>query len=619
MSVIYLPERSAPLLRRLILVTGLATTIMVMPPMADPINFPKMFVLLLGATWILGTVLVGMITAKSVKYSLAQWAYFIFGICLFIAALATDVRFTAFYGANQRNNGALSYLAMGLLAFAATMSFKTVDAKTVRYVFLILGGFLTFYGFLQFYKQDPFNWVLVYGPVIGTLGNPDFMSALLGTSAIAVLWFILKSKNRAWQAVAILGLIAELYIVRKTASAQGLLAFAAGAALLIVAKLWQLNRKIGLAAFVLGAVGAIPVLMGIVNKGPFASFIYQSSLKNRLDYWNAALDMFTAHKWLGVGIDRFGEFYPQYAPQVQVVQGQSTNNAHSVFLQLLSTGGLVVMIPYLLILIVLLVTGLRGFFVAKGAAQVDIAAIFAMWFALLLVSVISIDNLGVAVWFWILGGVLYGVSHKQAALQESKPVGGKGGRNAKVSGRRGKKSDTDSSSYFSPVVSICLTILVAAILAPLWGQSSAVYRLQQHYNKIPKESFLAELDVVANQKPVNLQTLITVTDLALRIPEPKVALKYATLIVEADPRNISGNHMLAYAYDVGGNFKEAIKYREMLVEVEPWKTKNMTDLVHDYVVTKQLRKAKDLAAHIEKLSPGSDDAKTAAQLIKDAR
>jgi O-antigen ligase len=615
MSVIYLSERSAPQLRRLILVTGLATTIMVSPPMADPINFPKMFVLLLGATWVLGTLVVGMITAKSVKYSLTQWVYFAFGVCLLIAAFATDVHFTAFFGANGRNNGALSYLAMGLLAFAATMSFKTADAKLVRYAVLALGGFLGFYGFLQLNDQDPFNWVIVYGPVIGTLGNPDFMSALLGTSAIAVLWFILKSKNRALQAVALLGLVTQLYIVKKTVSAQGLLAFAAGAAILIVGKLWQLNRRLGLAAFVLGAIGGIPVIMGIANKGPFASLVYQSSLKNRLDYWNAAIDMFTANKWFGVGIDRFGEFYAQYAPQVQVVQGQGTNNAHSVFLQLLATGGLVVMIPYLAILVVVLVTGLRGFFAAKGEAQVDIAAIFAMWFALVLVSVISIDNLGVAVWFWILGGVLYGVSHNQVALQVSKTANGKGGRNAKVTGRR-KKTATDSSAYFAPVASLCLTILAAAIIAPLWSQSSAVYQLQKRYNKIPKERFLAELDVVATKKPVNLQTLITVTDLALRIPEPKVALKYATLIVEADPRNIAGNHMLAYAYDVDGKYQEAIKYRETLLKTEPWRTKNMTDLVHDYVATKQMKKAKDLAAHIEKLAPGSGDAKTAAQLIR---
>lgn len=417
------------------------------------------------------------------------------------------------------------------------------------------------------------------------------------------------------QVVAIIGLIGALYVVRKSGSAQGLLAFGAGAVLLIVAKLWVVNRKLGIAAFVITVVGAIPISMGIVNKGPFASFIYQTSLKNRLDYWNAAIDMFTSHKLTGIGFDRFGDYYGQYAPQVQFVQGQGTNNAHSVFLQLAATGGLLVMIPYMLIIGAILVTSIRGFFAAKGQAQFEIAGVFALWLALLLVSVISIDNLGVAVWFWILGGILYGVSHRQVAASAGTAPGAKG-RNAKAAPRRGKKSGTDSSSYFAPVLSLCLTILAAAVLAPLWGIQGAVFKLQGHYNKVPKAAFLAELDTVANKRPVNLQTLITVTDMALRMPEPEVAFKYATKIVATDPRNVAGNNMLAYAYDSKGDFKKAIPFREMLAKIEPWRTRNMTDLVHDYVLANEMDKAKALAAHIAKLAPGSDDAKSAADLIK---
>ncbi len=41
--------------------------------------------------------------------------------------------------------------------------------------------------------------------------------------------------------------------------------------------------------------------------------------------------MFKEQPMFGVGIDRFGEYYREYAVQNQVVQGQITDNAHSVY------------------------------------------------------------------------------------------------------------------------------------------------------------------------------------------------------------------------------------------------------------------------------------------------
>jgi O-antigen ligase len=609
-----------------------ATTLIIWPPLADPINFPKMFILLLLTTWIFGTIVVGIVSAKSVKFSLGQWVLILFGVCLLAAAFMTSVHFTAFFGAANRNDGALSYLSMAVLSFAAILSFKTANAGQVRTLFLFLGIFLAFYGYLQNIKHDPFHWVLLYSRVIGTLGNPDFMSAVLGTTAIAAVWFTLKTKSWWFRGAGALLVVVEILIIQQTGSSQGLLAFGAGFALLVVVKLWQIHRGVGIAAFVLAALGAGVVSLGIINKGPFAAHIYQASLKNRLDYWHGAIDMFKSHIFSGVGIDRFGEFYPQYAPQVQVVQGQGTDNAHSVFLQLLATGGLLVMIPYTLILLVILFTAIRGFFKSTGQIQLDIAGMFALWFALLLVSIISIDNLGVAVWFWILGGALYGVSQKQIAasvVHEHKPIGkgqtskGQGGKSPKASkggkksNRSGKgRSSSDSSASIAGLVSLCMTILVAAILGPLWGTQNALATLQKEYNKLPREAYIAELNKVAARKPVNHQTLIKVADLALRMPEPDTALPLATIILEKDPRNLNGLNMSAYAYDTKKEYAKAIPFREKLVEYEPWQTKNMTDLVHDYMVTNHKDKAKVLAARITELSPGSDNAKMAATLLK---
>jgi O-antigen ligase len=632
MRVISLSVWQASMIRRLVLLTGVATTLIVWPPLADPINFPKMFILLILGTWIFGTVVVDVIMSKTFRFSLGQWAILLFIVCLLIAALLTPVHYTAFFGANHRNDGALSYFAMAVLSFAAMMSFKPGSAWLVRNFVLTLGGILGFYGVLQSTKHDPFHWVLSYGPVIGTLGNPDFMSAILGVSAIAPVWILLKTKNWWLRIAAALVALMELYAVQKGGSSQGILAFGAGFVMLIVVRLWQIHKVAGIVSLVGAAIGAGVVLLGILNKGPLAAHIYQTSLKNRQDYWHGAIGMFKAHPLAGIGIDRLGEFYPQYAPRVQFVQGQGTDNAHSVFLQLMATGGLLVIIPYVLILLAILITALRGFFKARGQIQFDIAAMFALWFGLLLVSIVSIDNLGVAVWFWILGGALYGVSQKQIAAsvvhanqpnskgQSSKVQGGKapkaskGGKNSNRSRKGGKSGDNSAS--IAGLVSLCMTILLIAVLLPMWGTQNALARVQAEYNKVSRGVFLADIDKAAKRKPVNTQTLITVTDLLLRMPEPDVALPLASLILEKDPRSLNGLNMSAYAHDIKNQFKKAIPFREKLLEYQPWQTKNMTDLVHDYMVTNQRAKAKALAAHIAELEPGSANAKTAATLLK---
>ena len=419
----YLSEQQASQTRRLILITGVATTLAVWTSLADPVNVPKMFVLAILSAWILGVIITASISEKRIKFSLGQWAVIVFSAGILLAALLTDVRYTAFFGASHRNDGALSYLALATLCMAGMMSFGTANIKQIRTSLLITGSVLAGYGFLQTTGHDPFKWVIVYGPVIGTLGNPDFVSGIIGASSIATLWVIF-TKEKPWlRVLGIIVLLLELFIIKRTGSVQGFVAFAVGLALLAVARFWQIDKRYGLVSTILAGFVSVAVLLGLVNKGPLAAKIYQSTLRNRLDYWHGAINMFKAHPIVGVGLDRFGENYGQYAPQVQIVQGQTTDNAHNVFLQLLATGGLLVILPYLFLLAVIFIMAIRGVRATTGQLQIDIVALFSIWFSLLLISSISIDNLGVGVWFWISGGVLYGVAYKSIKVDGHRAIG----------------------------------------------------------------------------------------------------------------------------------------------------------------------------------------------------
>lgn len=228
MKVQVISPGQAKSMRRIVLIATAFTTVFFWLPLNDPVQQPKLFLLLPIAAWLLGTVAFAVARAGILALPKIYWAYFLFALGVLIAALATDVKYTAFFGESLRSMGALSYLSLVIIALAAMMSFSAENLKAFRNIFLSLGAVLSAYGFLQSTGHDPAHFYSVFSPVIGTLGNPDFMSGTLGVSAIASLWAILTFE-KILQRIGVLALfILEVFVIKKTASSQGFLVVAVG-------------------------------------------------------------------------------------------------------------------------------------------------------------------------------------------------------------------------------------------------------------------------------------------------------------------------------------------------------------------------------------------------------
>jgi len=579
-------------------------------PLEDPINLPKMFVLLTFTAWISGTMLVAFFYHKSKSLALGEWALLAFALVLLLAAVLTDVRFTAFFGASHRNDGALSYLALAALAFTAMNSFDLKSIHQVRFTLVFVGALLTVYGLLQTTDHDPFNWKNLYNSVFGTLGNPDFFSGLVGVFAIATVWLLLVETELWLRISGIVLLLLELFIVKRSGSVQGLLAFAIGAAILLLLKIWQIHKRAGMISATVALLGGILVFLGTLNQGPIASIVYRASFQSRKDYWYAAFGMFKAHPLTGVGLERFAENYPQFAPQVQVVQGQGTDNAHNVLLQLLATGGLIVILPYLFLLAVIFLTALRAIKSSSRLEQIEITALFSIWFALFLISFISIDNLGVTIWYWLLGGALYAVTRSRQSRFDSSP------REKKSKGKSTRQPSQDNSSYVAPIASLLLTIVALTLMVPIIRTSGSIYRLSGNSDGLAKDQYVARLNEVANGFPRNSQTLTSLADLSLRVSDPEQALKFTKMVLAMDQKSQTGNFLSASAYEMLKKYELATPYRLRVIELDPWNAGNMIEIIKDYMALKDLDRARVMANKIAQMRPGSEVAAAAAALIK---
>ena len=608
-----LSEVEAKKVQSFILFGGVLTTLAIWTKLEDPINLPKMFVLVLFAAIVLGLSLPALLSARkptsgSQRTGLALIGLFVIG--LLISTIATDVKYTAIFGEYHRNNGFLSYLAMAIFLMAGLQVFKFESSNRYFKFFGLTGLVLTVYGFLQGAGFDPVGWVIDYNPYITTLGNPNFTSGLLGLAGVAILYLALDANTRNRQLIYGAGLLGDVYILFKTGSIQGLFGFVIGAAIITIVKLWILNKKYGQVGLLAAGLIGAPVALAILNVGPLASKLYQGTLRNRLDYWHAAFSMFKDHPIFGVGIDRFGEYYRQYAVQNQVVQGQITDNAHSVYMQLLATGGLLTFLPYIALIVFITFVGFRSLLITKGQEKLKVAGIFGIWVGTILVNIVTIDNLGVGVWFWITGGILLAISSEKVELQLDSTS-----QTVKPKGKRSISSNSKTEFPSSYVAAFLVVVIALIALVPVLGKSTTLYNLKHNLSSYTTQTYVPTLIAESKKAQNDPQYLIQLANLAFTQNAPNDAFQMINQINKIDLRSYNGNYFAAYAYEALNKRSEAIKYRERLKVLDPWNNASLIELIKDYLSVGNKDSATAIAALIKQNYPESQSAKDAAALL----
>jgi O-antigen ligase len=597
-----------------VLLGGVFTTITIWTKLEDPINLPKMFVLVLFAAITLGLAMPALLSAHKIssnnqKISLGLIGLFALG--LMISTVATDVKYTAIFGEYHRNNGFLSYFAMIILMAAGSLVFSLKSVNRFFTFFAFAGLLLSFYGILQGIGADPVGWKIVYNPFITTLGNPNFTSGFLGLSSIAILYLVLDSKEPKYQVGYAAGLLASLYILWRSGSIQGVFGFLIGATVIILVKLWLISKRYGQIGLAGAALAGAPVALAVLNIGPLANKLYQGTLRNRFDYWNAAIGMFKDYPIFGVGIDRFGESYRQYAVLNQVVQGQVTDNAHSIYMQILATGGLTLFIPYILLVLFITFIGLRSVIKFQDEDKFKVGAVFGIWLGTIIINVVTVDNIGVGVWFWITGGLLIAVSSSHQQRKIINPSQ----KDKTVKRKSTKTINTESLFPVTHVASFMFVVLILVMLVPALGKSSKLYNFKNNASSYTTENYVPALVSEAKGADNDPQFLLQLANLALIQNAANDAFVMIDQVNKIDSRSYYGNYFAAFALEALNKRSEAIKYRERLKELDPWNNSSLLELIKDYLSVGNKASAAEIAALIKQNYPGSQSDIDASALL----
>ena len=379
----------------------------------DPINVPKLAVISVGGFMALGALLANRAEFMKSQYRLVLIFGLAFIIDLTIVLLVSGTNFyQEFFGTFGRATGYVAYVALASLLMVAAVTASTFALKRFTWSLLIAGLISIVYGIIQALKLDPINWVNQYTPVIGFLGNPNFQSSFVGFSGVMAFAMLLgKEVKAAWRAGYVAYVVTAAYVIKETASQQGFLVLLGGIA--VVVFIWISRSKIKfltIPSLVLGLVGVVLVTLGSLNKGPLASVLYKASVTYRGDYWRAGWKMTTEHPFFGVGLDSFGDWYRR-ARTVEATLRRGpdivSNAAHNVLLDLSSNGGLPLLAIYLFMMVLVVSAAVK---VVKRNTGFDpvFSGLVAVWIAYQAQSIISLNQLGLAVWGWIISGLIIG-------------------------------------------------------------------------------------------------------------------------------------------------------------------------------------------------------------------
>lgn len=387
------------------------TIFIVSGSVTDPVNAPKLVAIGVTGCAALGVLLSTGIRAYFTlnKLAVVFGSLFLFSMLFSVFSSKSPLSQNIF-GTYGRNNGLITYVFL-LAIFLSALALKTLKSfENIVKALLIAGLVNISYCLWVVMFGDFIGWSNPYGNILGTLGNPNFIGSFLGIFFTSYLAFALgkpASKPMKYSLAIILPVTAfEIY---KSHAIQGRIVAALGLGILgFLLIRARYGKFVTLSYMFLSAVFGVLALLGALQIGPLAKYIYKTSVSLRGQYWLAGWNTGESHPFAGVGMDSFGDWYRR-SRDIRAIElpGINTvvNAAHNVPMDMFAFGGWPLLLTYISLVGLAGVAAVRMIIRGKVFDPI-LAALLTAWAGYQLQSIISINQIGLAVWGWLLSGAL---------------------------------------------------------------------------------------------------------------------------------------------------------------------------------------------------------------------
>lgn len=588
---------------------------------ADPFNTPKLVALLIIASlsinylfkyWRVNSV-------KKIKVDLffiSLLSFFLFSGM--ISVIFSDSFFVALIGDIQRRNGFLAYLALSSVALVVSRLISFNTSNNLFKISILTGVVFSFYGIIQMSGRDFVSWDNPYNAVITTVGNPNFASALMAIfSVLAFSILFIKNFSKTFKMLAIVCIGMSVTAIVSSDSRQGLVSLFFAIAFFSSIYLHSIHRKFGLIVISLSVFSSVLAIAGMLQKGPLVALLYKPSVSVRGFYWNAAVEMFKNYPLTGVGFDHYGYYFkelrsPEYP--LRYGFGLTSTNAHNTFLQMFATGGLFLGLSYLLLAIATLIVGLKLVKNSDSTQKILSLGLLSAWIAFQAQSVISIDNIGISVWGWLLTGAIFGLASRDELQKKMNEPS----RLSIIS-----KNQITVLPFLISAVVLIPTLIFSIILMRVESNTFMAGNVLDSYlgQADKKSAFSQQLLSLFNQHTSYvLESKIADPNYKIQIAynlfdsgEQKESIRVANEVSINNPRNLYALDAVALLSREINDPKAEIQARKSISKIDPSNGKNYLQLMILYKAAGDLTNAQLMLDKILSFAPDTNEAKSAIE------
>ena len=166
----------------------------------DPIASPKFAILLCGggALLFLWVYAFNEMKKRDFRPTVILSVVFVIDLMAVLVFSGTNTS-QEMFGAYGRKAGLLAQITFVIFFISAVIVSSQSFLRKFSFAFCGVGLMSLIYGFIQNIGWDPAPWALIYSPVFGFTGNPNFQSALLGIIATWIFSILISTDRNSLQ------------------------------------------------------------------------------------------------------------------------------------------------------------------------------------------------------------------------------------------------------------------------------------------------------------------------------------------------------------------------------------------------------------------------------------
>lgn len=599
-----------------------ATILIIFPSFSDPINLPKLLVLIaITTTTIVMYFALRSYSAKKAytgQLKLVVGTYALLALTMLISGFTgNDNLIRALFGADGRNNGLIYYTCVFVIVAVVLVS--PVGKPEINYLERTLTWtslVLTTYCFMQFLNWDPVDWANPYNRVIGTLGNPNFAASALACFAIFWLYRFFRSKEKKLgkRVLFLIPTFFMAYLSWATGSIQGLIVIALGSILIFYMHVRERSNSkfLPYGFFVVASLTLFFLFASFLGFGPLGDVMEQYTLKLRGWYAYFGLLGMLKNPWTGIGVDSYIDAFRMYKTESFVAaygSALSSNNAHSVPIQIGASFGIIVFVLYCFIQCMIFYKALK-IINSRDVNQFYFKGIALIWLLLFAQSLLSIELIGLGVINWILGALILSSTFDEELSSSN------------VSKK--SKFKIKTTVQFPPLWTGVLTFsafLLGSVPTIVIAQNDLAYKkvafgrviddtsrqmIQREYGKLNALTFAypERISLLLS----NLQELGLQSEIEMRLMS----------LFKMEKNNALAADLLATYYGNTGQIKSEVEVRVALRELDPWNEKLELALAISYSRLENYEELRKSVQRLGLISPESPEYTRGLELLRES-